>query len=54
MFLFFQPLFVILNMAKAKKKSAKGPPAYRTKRRFASAARAGVSKAAKETMKLMD
>ncbi len=40
-------------MAKAKKKSAKLPSVYLTKRRLASAARAGVRKAAKETMKLM-
>jgi len=36
-----------------KKKSGKRPSAYLTKRRLASAARAGVRKAAKETMKLM-
>jgi len=40
-------------MAKAKKKSAKRPSVYLTKRRLASAARAGVRKAAEETMKLM-
>jgi hypothetical protein len=40
-------------MAKAKKKSATPPSVYLTKRRLASAARAGVRKAAKETMKLM-
>ncbi len=36
-----------------KKKSTKRPSVYLTKRRLASAARAGVRKAAKETMKLM-
>jgi len=40
-------------MAKAKKESAKRPSVYLTKRRLASAARAGVRKAAEETMKLM-
>jgi hypothetical protein len=40
-------------MVKAKRKSAIQPSAYLTKRRLASAARAGVRKAAKETMKLM-
>ena len=40
-------------MSKAKKKSAKRPPVYLTKRILASAARAGVRNAAIETMKLM-
>jgi len=40
-------------MAKANKKSAKRPSVYLTKRRLASAARAGIRKAAKETMKVM-
>ena len=40
-------------MAKAKKKSAKRPPAYLTKRILTSAARAGVRNAAVETMKVM-
>jgi hypothetical protein len=40
-------------MAKAKKKSAKRPPAYLTKRILASAAQAGVRNAAIETMKVM-
>jgi hypothetical protein len=40
-------------MAKANKKSVKRPSVYLTKRRLASAARAGIRKAAKETMKVM-
>ncbi len=45
-------LSVILTMAKTKK-SGKRPSVYLTKRRLASAARAGVREAAEETMKLM-